>query len=376
MIPFNKPPYIGTEMAYIKQSIESNKISGDGVFGQKCHQWFENHLGCQKALMTPSCTHALEMAALLIDIKPGDEVIMPSYTFVSTANAFALRGAKIVFVDIRPDTLNIDERKIEAAITSRTKAIVPVHYAGVACEMDTIMKIAERHRLFVIEDAAQGILSSYKEKPLGSIGHFGCISFHETKNITAGGEGGALLVNDERFIKRAEIIREKGTNRAEFFRGEVDKYTWVDIGSSYLPSELQCAYLYAQLQHAQDITNDRKRSWQYYFTHLTALQDTGKITLPSIPPECRHNAHMFFLKTSDEHTRDALIRHLKRHDIHAVFHYIPLHTSVAGKRYGYFHGTDRHTTNESKKLLRLPLYYNIKNEDLQKVVEHVHAFFA
>jgi len=326
--------------------------------------------------MTPSCTHALEMAALLVDIHPGDEVIMPSYTFVSTANAFALRGAKIVFVDIRPDTMNIDETKIEAAITPETKAIVPVHYAGVACEMDTIMQIADRHNLAVIEDAAQGMMSSYKGRALGTIGHLGTYSFHETKNYTSGGEGGLLLINDKRWIERAEIIREKGTNRSQFFRGEVDKYTWVDLGSSYLPSELQAAYLYAQLLEAEKINRNRLDSWQFYFEGFEELEQKGDIERPSIPPECRHNAHMFYIKTKDLQERSALLQYLKQNDVLAVFHYVPLHSAEAGRKYGCFHGEDRYTTAESERVVRLPLYYGITREEQKKVIYHVTQFYA
>lgn len=332
MIPFNKPPYTGNEDQYVLQVMRSEKMSGDGDFTKRCHSWFEKKLSCKKALLTPSCTAALEMAALLIDIQPGDEVIMPSYTFVSTANAFVLRGAKVVFIDVRPDTMNIDESKIESAITSRTKAIVPVHYAGVACEMDTIMDIANRHNIYVIEDAAQGMMSTYKGQALGTIGHIGTYSFHETKNYTSGGEGGLLIINDDRFKERAEIIREKGTNRSQFFRGMVDKYSWVDIGSSYLPSDIQAAYLWGQLEKADEINSARLDSWSYYYDNLKTLQSNGKIELATVPSDCKHNAHMFYIKVSDIHTRSNLINHLKNCGILAVFHYVPLHTSVAGEK--------------------------------------------
>ena len=376
MIPFNRPPYIGTEETYVLEAIHSDKLSGDGHFTRASQQWFEEALPAPKVLLTPSCTHALEMAALLIDIRPGDEVIMPSYTFVSTANAFVLRGARVVFVDIRPDTMNIDETLIEAAITSRTRAIVPVHYAGVACEMDTIMEIASKHDLFVIEDTAQGMMATYKGRTLGTIGHIGCYSFHETKNYTSGGEGGLLILNDERFIGRAEIIREKGTNRSQFFRGQVDKYSWVDLGSSYLPSELQAAYLYAQLLDTDRINDRRRVLWANYFTALTPLAQQGDITLPAVPGACRHNGHMFYLRTRSLETRSELLAYLKDRGIMAVFHYVPLHSSVAGKKFGRFHGTDTYTTIESERLVRLPMYYTLTDEQQQKVIDHVIAFFG
>jgi len=373
-ILFNHPPYTGNEDQYVLAAMRSAKISGDGEFTQRCQAWFESALDCEKALLTPSCTQALEMAALLIDIQPGDEVIMPSYTFVSTANAFVLRGAKIVFVDIRPDTMNIDETLIEAAITERTKAIVPVHYAGIACEMDTIMEIAQRHRLYVIEDAAQGMMSSYKGRPLGSIGHLGAYSFHETKNFTSGGEGGLLIINDERFAERAEIIREKGTNRSQFFRGMVDKYSWVDLGSSYLPCELQAAYLWGQLERATVITENRMTSWSTYYHALQNLGDAGLLELPSIPDGCIHNAHMFYLKVKDLDERTRLITHLKQHDILAVFHYVPLHSAPAGKEFSRFHGEDRFTTKESERLIRLPLWYGMDEATRGQVVRSVLRF--
>ena len=375
MIAFNQPPYTGNEDQYVLQAMRSDKMSGDGPFTKKCHTWFEENLPCKKALLTPSCTAALEMAAILVDIQPGDEVIMPSYTFVSTANAFVLRGAKIVFVDIRPDTMNIDESKIESAITDKTKAIVPVHYAGVGCEMDTIMDIAQRHNLYVIEDAAQGMMSTYKGKALGTIGHLGTYSFHETKNYTSGGEGGLLIINDDQFKERAEIIREKGTNRSQFFRGMVDKYSWVDIGSSYLPSDIQAAYLWGQLEKAEIINNDRLASWAYYYEQLKPLQVAGKIQLPTVPDDCVHNAHMFYIKVENIDVRSKLIEHLKNNEIMAVFHYIPLHSSVAGKNLGTFCGEDDFTTTESEKLVRLPIWYGLNNKHLEKIVNHLKYFY-
>jgi dTDP-4-amino-4,6-dideoxygalactose transaminase len=367
MIHFNKPPLTGMEQKYVLEAMQSVKISGDGPFGKKCQTWFEERFTCKKTLLTPSCTHALEMAALLLEIKEGDEVIMPSYTFVSTADAFALRGAKIIFVDIRPDTMNIDERLIEAAITPKTKAIVPVHYAGVACEMDTIMDIAIRHNLFVVEDAAQGFESTYKGKALGTIGHLGAFSFHETKNITSGGEGGLLLINDERFIHRAEIIREKGTNRSLFFRGMVDKYSWVDIGSSYLPSELQAAYLWGQLEMSETIQAHRMYSWELYKERLAPLVKKGCIELSFIPKECTHNAHMFYIKVKDLEERTALLERFKAKEIGAVFHYIPLHSAPAGLKFGRFFGEDVYTTKESERLVRLPMYYGLSLEEIETV---------
>lgn len=368
MIPFNKPPYTGNEDKYVMEAMRSNKLSGDGKFTHLCQEWFEINTTTKKALLTPSCTQSLEMAAILLDIKAGDEIIMPSYTFVSTANAFALRGAKIVFVDIRPDTMNIDESLIEAAITSKTKAIVPVHYAGVACEMEVIMDIANRYSLFVIEDAAQGMMSTYKGRALGSIGHMGAYSFHETKNYTSGGEGGVLLINDERFIARAEIIREKGTNRNQFFRGMVDKYTWVDIGSSYLPSELQAAYLYGQLEKAKEINNERLNLWSIYRTGFQLLADKKIISIPSIPDACEHNAHMFYIKLKNLEMRSKFIDFLKVNGIYSVFHYIPLHSAPAGKSLGFFHGEERYTTLESEKLVRLPIWYGLSASDVNKIV--------
>ena len=374
MISFNVPPVVGNEMKYIKEAIENKKICGDGVFTKKCSAWLEQKTGTAKALLTTSCTHATEMAAILADIQPGDEVIMPSYTFVSTADAFVLRGAKAVFVDIRPDTMNIDENLIEEAITERTKAIVPVHYAGVACEMDTICGIAEKYHLSVIEDAAQGVLSTYKGRQLGTIGDYGCYSFHETKNYSMG-EGGALLIKDPENIERAEIIREKGTNRSKFFRGQIDKYTWMDAGSSYLPSELNAAYLWAQLEVADTILANRMRSWNMYFSSLKELEEKGYIQLPVMPKECTHNAHMFYIKTKDLEERQNLIAYLEAKGIKAVFHYIPLHSSPAGRKYGTFYGEDRYTTKESERLLRLHMYYHLEKKDIEFVVEQVKRFY-
>ena len=375
MISFNKPPYLGTEESYVLEAMKQTKISGDGNFSKKCQQWFEKKIETKIALLTTSCTHALEMSALLIGLKEGDEVIMPSYTFVSTANAFALRGAKIVFVDIRPDTMNIDETKIEQAITHNTKAIVPVHYAGVACEMDTIMDIADRYNLVVIEDAAQGMISTYKGKALGTIGHIGTYSFHETKNYTSGGEGGVIFINDAKYLDYAEIIREKGTNRNQFFRGEVDKYTWVELGSSYLPSELQAAYLYAQLLDADKINTNRLLSWNYYNKQLTPLEKRGLLELPTIPSTSKHNAHIFYIKTQNLDERTKLLNYLKDNGIFSVFHYVPLHSSEAGLMYGRFHGLDNFTTEESKRIIRLPMYYNLRKEDQQEVIDCVFNFY-
>ncbi len=373
MISFNIPPYTGKENEYIAQAIGKRKICGDGEFTRKCSQWLETHTGTAKALLTTSCTHATEMAALLIGIWPGDEVIMPSYTFVSTASAFALRGAKVVFVDIRPDTMNIDENLIEAAITEKTKAIVPVHYAGISCEMDKIMEIARRHHLSVVEDAAQGVLSTYKGKALGTIGDYGCYSFHETKNYSMG-EGGALLVRDEKNVERAEIIREKGTNRSQYFRGQIDKYTWMEAGSSYLPSELNAAYLWAQLEVSGRILENRMASWNRYREGLKALEAAGKIELPYVPEDCGHNAHMFYIKVSNLKERQELLAFLKEHGVSAVFHYIPLHSSPAGRLFGRFYGEDRYTTMESQRLLRLPMYYGLA-EKADRVIDAVKAFF-
>jgi dTDP-4-amino-4,6-dideoxygalactose transaminase len=374
IIPFNKPPLTGNEEQYVLQAVKSNKISGDGFFGKRCQSWFEENLPCEKALMTPSCTAALEMAAILIDIQPGDEVIMPSYTFVSTANAFVLRGAKIVFVDIRPDTMNIDENLIEDAITNRTKAIVPVHYAGVACEMDKIMEVAKKHKLFVVEDAAQGMMSTYKGKALGTIGHLGAYSFHETKNYTSGGEGGLLIINNSTLIRRAEIIREKGTNRSLFFRGMVDKYTWVDIGSSYLPSELQAAYLYGQLESAELINIKRKSVWQQYYNALKKDEYVNFIELPVIPSGIEHNAHMFYIKLKDLEQRTLVMQAMSNSGIATAFHYIPLHSSPAGQSVGVFSGKERYTTLESERLLRLPIWYGMNAKLVESVLKTLLSF--
>lgn len=375
MIDFNVPPYVGTELKYVEEAVAVNhKICGDGPFTHRCNEWLEQKTGIKKALLTTSCTHATELAALLADIKAGDEVIMPSYTFVSTADAFVLRGAVPVFVDIRPDTMNIDETKIEAAITERTRAIVPVHYAGVSCEMDKIMELAEKYHLTVIEDAAQGIMSTYKGKALGTFGDYGCLSFHETKNYSMG-EGGALLIRDEENVERAEIMREKGTNRAKFFRGQIDKYTWVDAGSSYLPGDMNAAYLMAQLDQANEIFDDRMRSWNLYNELLKPLEEMGKIELPYIPEHCTHNAHMFYIKAKDLEERTELIRFLKENEIQAVFHYIPLHSAPAGERFGRFHGEDVYTTRESERLARLPMYYGLKEEQVRYIAEKVIEFY-
>lgn len=374
MIPFNVPAVLGTEINYINEAIKRGKFSGDGWFTSQCSLWFKENCGAPNVLMTTSCTHALEMAAMLAGIEPGDEVIMPSYTFVSTANAFALRGAKVVFVDVRPDTMNMDEMLIESAITTKTKAIVPVHYAGVACEMDAIMKLALKYNLIVIEDAAQGVMSKYKEKYLGTIGHIGCYSFHETKNYNCG-EGGAIVINDSSLIQKAEIIREKGTNRTRFFRGEVDKYTWVDVGSSYLPSELNAAFLYAQLEQAQQINDKRIQLWNKYYSELSDLSHAGWIELPHIPRKCEHNGHMFYIKLRDLEERTELIGYLKDNNIHAVFHYVPLHSSEAGYTYSRFDGQDNYTTQESERLLRLPLFYSLEEEDVVNISSKIHQFY-
>lgn len=375
MINFNVPPFTGKEMEYMKQAVEAQKICGDGQFTKKCNQWIEEKTGTRKALLTTSCTHATELAALLAKVQPGDEVIMPSFTFVSTADAFVLRGAIPVFVDIRPDTMNIDEKKIEAAITEKTVGIVPVHYAGVSCEMDTIMDIAKKHNLWVIEDAAQGIMSTYKGKALGTIGDFGCFSFHETKNYSMG-EGGALLIQDEKYIEDAEIYREKGTNRSKFFRGQIDKYTWVDYGSSYLPSDLNAAYLWAQLEMAEEINEHRLACWNRYYDNLKDLQNAGKITLPTIPEGCVHNAHMFYLKSKDLEERTAFIDFMKEKGILTVFHYIPLHSAPAGVRYGRFHGEDVYTTKESERLVRLPMYYSLTLKEVDFISDAIKEFYA
>ncbi len=374
MINFNVPPYTGKEMDYIKECVENQKICGDGIYTKKCNEWIEKKTGTTKCLLTTSCTHALEMAALLADIQPGDEVIMPAYTFVSTADAFVLRGAVPVFVDIRPDTMNMDENLIEAAITDKTKAIAPVHYAGVACEMDKIMELARKYNLYVIEDAAQGIMASYKGKALGTIGDFGCFSFHETKNYSMG-EGGALLIQDESHVEEAEIIREKGTNRSKFYRGQIDKYTWVNFGSSYLPSDMNAAYLYAQLEMAEEINDDRLVCWNRYYENLKSLQEEGFVELPVVPEGCVHNAHMFYIKVKDIEVRTALIDYLKSQGIMSVFHYIPLHTAPAGLKYGRFHGEDKYTTRESERLTRLPMFYGLTLEQVDYICGKVCDFF-
>ena len=375
MISFNVPPFVGTELEYVKQAIDAHKICGDGQFTKKCNQWIEERFSAQKVLLTTSGTTALDMAALMCDLQPGDEVILPSFTFSSTATAFVLAGAKLVFVDVRPDTMNIDETKIEAAITDRTKVIVPVHYAGVACEMDTIMAIAKKYNLKVVEDAAQGVMSTYKGKALGTIGDFGCFSFHETKNYSMG-EGGALIINDPAYNERAEILREKGTNRSKFFRGQVDKYTWVDFGDSYLPSDMNAAYLWAQLQVADEINDSRLHVWNTYYAAFKPLAEAGKVELPTIPADCVHNAHMFYLKCKDLQERTAFINYLKQNDVMAVFHYVPLHSAPAGLKFGRFHGEDVCTTAESDRLVRLPMYYGMSQEDLDKVCQVVLAYFA
>lgn len=374
MIPFNIPPKVGTELEYIKQALESDKLCGDGYFSRKCENWIEQNLGSSKAMLTPSCTAALELAAILINIGPGDEVIMPSYTFVSTANAFVLRGAKIVFVDVRRDTMNIDEKLIEEAITKNTRAIVPVHYAGVACEMDYIMDIAKKHNLWVIEDAAQGVMSTYKSRALGTIGHIGCFSFHETKNYSSGGEGGAILINVPDLIERAEVIREKGTNRTQFINGYVEKYTWRDIGSSYLPSELQAAYLFAQLEAAEKINNYRLELWRRYYKNFSLKVPAEQ--LPYTPDLVRHNAHMFYVKLSSNKEREEFIRFMKREGVNTPFHYVPLHTSPAGIKFGEFVSKDLCTTEESLKLVRLPLYFNMTMAGQNKVIETASSFFT
>jgi dTDP-4-amino-4,6-dideoxygalactose transaminase len=375
-IPFNKPFTIAEELANIADAIRQGHIAGDGPYTRRCHEWLERHLATHKALLTHSCTAALEMSAILCDLAPGDEVILPSFTFVSTANAFVLRGAVPVFVDIRRDTLNLDERLIEAAITQRTRAIVPVHYAGVGCEMDTIMRIAERHGLIVAEDAAQAMLAEYNGRKLGTIGHFGCLSFHETKNVISG-EGGALLVNDERFVERAEIVREKGTNRSKFFRGEVDKYTWVDIGSSYLPSELIGAFLYAQLEHAAVINARRSALCAAYRVALAGLEASGRLELPhALPKEVTTNGHMFYVLAQSPAERAALIAHLKAQGIYAVFHYVPLHSSPAGRRFGRATGELAVTDDVASRLVRLPLYHELAESGVEQVVDAVRAYFA
>lgn len=374
MIKFNVPPFTGKELDYIAEAISNERICGDGAFTKRCNEWMEKRFQTSKVLLTTSCTHATEMAALLLDIQPGDEVIMPAYTFVSTADAFVMRGATAVFVDIRPDTMNIDETLIEGAITDRTKAIVPVHYAGVSCEMDTIMDIAKRYNIAVVEDAAQGVMAAYKGKALGTIGDFGCYSFHETKNYSMG-EGGALLIRDEKYIESAEIIREKGTNRSKFFRGQIDKYTWVEAGSSYLPSDMNAAYLWAQLEMAEEINQKRIDIWNRYYHNLKELEGKGYIELPYIPEYCTHNAHMFYIKTKNIEERTRLIDFLKKKEVMAVFHYIPLHTSPAGQKYGRFVGEDKYTTKESERLMRLPLFYGLDLSQVDFISDCIREFY-
>lgn len=373
MISFNVPPVTGKEIEYMQDAISRNKICGDGYYTKMCNKWIEDSTGTAKALLTTSCTHATELAAILCNIKPGDEVIMPSYTFVSTADAFVLRGAKIVFVDIRPDTMNIDEKLIENAISDKTVAIVPVHYAGVSCEMDSIMALANKYNLKVVEDAAQGVMAKYKGKHLGTIGDYGCYSFHETKNYSMG-EGGAILIKNIADAERAEIIREKGTDRSKFLRGQIDKYTWVSEGSSYLPSDLNAAYLYAQLEVAQKVFDDRMGTWNTYNEAFAYLRDKGNIETPIVPNECEHNAHMYYIKLKNLKQRTDFIEYMKKNNILTVFHYIPLHTAPAGKKYGVFSGEDRYTTKESERIVRLPLYYNMGN-DVDRVIDAVNKYF-
>lgn len=373
-IPFNIPPVTGDEMKYIGEAIATRKICGDGRFTHLCSEWMEKRFKAKKILLTTSGTAALDMAMMLCDLSPGDEVILPSYTFSSTATSIILGGGIPVFVDIRPDTMNIDEKKIEEAITEKTKAIVVVHYAGVACEMDFIMELAARYNLKVVEDAAQGVMSTYKGRSLGTIGDFGCYSFHETKNFSMG-EGGALVLNHTEDIGRAEILREKGTNRSKFYRGEVDKYTWVDFGDSYLPSELNAAYLWAQLQHAAEIQKSRMAAWELYYELLSPLRDAGEVELPTIPDGCCHNAHMFYLKAKRLEERTKLIARLKDHNILAVFHYIPLHSAPAGEKFGRFNDADVYTTTESNRLLRLPLYYGLNLENVREICAQIKSFY-
>ncbi len=373
MIHFNVPPFVGTELNYMKEAVENHKICGDGPFTKQCDEWLEKRFHAKKVMLTTSGSTALDMAALLCGLEPGDEVILPSFTFSSTANSFVLAGATLVFVDIRPDTMNLDEKRIEAAITEHTKVIVPVHYAGVACEMDTIMEIAKRHHLMVVEDAAQGVMSSYKGKALGTIGDFGCFSFHETKNYSMG-EGGAIVINNENYIEKAEILREKGTNRSQFFRGQVAKYNWVDFGDSYLQSDLNAAYLWAQLQVADEINNNRLKTWNRYWNAFRPYEEQGVISLPTIPDGCVHNAHMFYIKFKDLGTRQAYITFMKENDILCVFHYVPLHSAPAGEKFGRFHGEDIYTTADSDRLVRLPMYYNIDPADQKKVIDKTKEF--
>lgn len=374
MVNFNIPPFTGKEFEYMQEAVKNHKICGDGPFTKKCDEWMEKRFGAKKVMLTTSGSSALDMAAMLCGINPGDEVILPSFTFSSTANSFVLAGAKLVFVDIRPDTMNIDERKIEVAITDKTKVICPVHYAGVACEMDTIMTIARKYNLLVVEDAAQGVMSTYKGKALGTIGDFGCYSFHETKNYSMG-EGGAIVINNEKYIEKAEILREKGTNRSQFFRGQVAKYNWVDFGDSYLASDLNAAYLWAQLEMADEINNNRLETWNSYYKAFEPLQKKGVITLPTVPEECVHNAHMFYIKCIDLSTRQSYINFMKENGIQCVFHYVPLHSAPAGLKFGRFDGIDEHTTLESDRLVRLPMYYGITKHDLNKVINTTIEYF-
>lgn len=374
MIAFNKAPYISKGLEYVTDAIKSSDIAGDGKYTKLCSGWMESKFSAKKILLTTSCTAALEMSALLLDIQPGDEVIMPSYTFVSTANAFAMYGAKIVFVDIRPDTMNIDENLIEAAITKKTKCIVVVHYAGVGCEMDTIKEIAYKYQIPLVEDAAQGVMASYKGQALGTIGDLGCYSFHETKNYVMG-EGGALVINNEQYIERAEVIREKGTNRARFFRGEVDKYSWVDVGSSFLPSEINAAYLYGQLECAEDINENRLESYQYYNENLKNLESEKKVQLPYIPKECQHNAHMFYIKLNNLKQRGGFIHWMRQKGVYCVFHYVPLHSSEGGEKFGRFNGIDNYTTRESDRLVRFPMYYGLSLEEKSKIIQVTQEYF-
>ena len=374
MINFNIPPFTGKEFDYMREAVENKKICGDGPFTKKCDEWMQNKFKADKVMLTTSGSSALDMAALLCGINPGDEVILPSFTFSSTANSFVLAGAKLVFVDIRPDTMNIDETKIEEAITDKTKIICPVHYAGVACEMDTIMDIAKRHNLLVVEDAAQGVMSTYKGKALGTIGDFGCYSFHETKNYSMG-EGGAIVINNPDYIEKAEILREKGTNRSQFFRGQVAKYNWVDFGDSYLQSDLNAAYLWAQLEMADEINNNRLATWNAYYEAFKPLEEKGLITLPTVPEGCVHNAHMFYLKTKDLETRQEFIQYMRDNEIQCTFHYVPLHSAPAGLKFGRFVGKDEHTTPDSDRLVRLPMYYNLDKKDLEKIINKTLEFF-
>lgn len=373
MIDFNVPPFVGNELKYMQEAVNNKKICGDGPFTKKCNEWLEQRFNAKKAMLTTSGSSALDMAAFLCGLEPGDEVILPSYTFSSTANSFVLAGAKLVFVDVRPDTMNIDEKKIEAAITKLTKVIIPVHYAGVACEMDTIMDIAKRNGLMVVEDAAQGVMSTYKGKALGTIGDFGCFSFHETKNYSMG-EGGAILINNDKYIEKAEILREKGTNRSQFFRGQVAKYNWVDFGDSYLQSDLNAAYLWAQLEAADEINNNRLSIWNRYWDSLKRYEDQGIIKLPVIPEKCVHNAHMFYLKFSDINIRQSFIHFMKNNGIQCTFHYVPLHSAPAGIKFGRFNGEDEYTTSESDKLVRLPMYYKLSIEDQKTVINRIREF--